>query len=217
MLRAGLEPTIPVNKPQTVRQPGLATPPTTVLKVALIAGRPTATRLTVRYTTWKAGGWAWGWQPDPGKDSCHEIWRSNSQILQLVEASEEGKGPRRAVEPMMISHGKEWKQLHRTGYFLQVSHKGWKNLCLSKQLFNCHRIIVVTIVLVISYYCCYYWVVGRKYKTRMYNSFLNNLTLENAFLRTWQSLIWSRNFKISWCSEVNYRAHKSPSEDPVSS
>jgi hypothetical protein len=32
----------------------------------------------------------------------HETWRSNSQILQLAEASEEGQGPRRAVEPMMM-------------------------------------------------------------------------------------------------------------------
>jgi hypothetical protein len=28
--------------------------------------------------------------------------RSNSRILQLAEASEEGQGPRRAVEPMMM-------------------------------------------------------------------------------------------------------------------
>jgi hypothetical protein len=34
--------------------------------------------------------------------SCHEILRSNSRILQLAEASEEGQGPRRAVEPMMM-------------------------------------------------------------------------------------------------------------------
>jgi hypothetical protein len=32
----------------------------------------------------------------------HEIWRSNNRILQLAEASEEGQGPSRAVEPMMI-------------------------------------------------------------------------------------------------------------------
>jgi hypothetical protein len=49
-----------------------------------------------------AGGWAWGWQPHPGKYSCHEIWRSNSRILELAEASEEDQGPRRAVEPMMM-------------------------------------------------------------------------------------------------------------------
>jgi hypothetical protein len=28
-----------------------------------------------------AGGCAWGWQPHPGKYTCHEIWRSNSRIL----------------------------------------------------------------------------------------------------------------------------------------
>jgi hypothetical protein len=48
------------------------------------------------------GRWAWGCRHHPGKDSCREIWRSNSRILQLAEASEEGQGPRRAVEPMMI-------------------------------------------------------------------------------------------------------------------
>jgi hypothetical protein len=30
------------------------------------------------------------------------MWRSNSRILQLAEASEEGRGPRRAVEPMIM-------------------------------------------------------------------------------------------------------------------
>jgi hypothetical protein len=34
--------------------------------------------------------------------TCHEILRSNSRILQLAEASEEGQDPRRAVEPMMM-------------------------------------------------------------------------------------------------------------------
>jgi hypothetical protein len=40
--------------------------------------------------------------PTPEKNSCYEIWKSNSWILQLAEASEEGQGPRRAVEPMMM-------------------------------------------------------------------------------------------------------------------
>jgi hypothetical protein len=40
--------------------------------------------------------------PNTEKDSCHETWRNNSRILQLAEASEEGQGPRRAVEPMMM-------------------------------------------------------------------------------------------------------------------
>jgi hypothetical protein len=44
----------------------------------------------------------WGSQPHPGKDSCHEIWRSNSWLLQLAEVSEEGQVPCRAVEPMMM-------------------------------------------------------------------------------------------------------------------
>jgi hypothetical protein len=55
-----------------------------------------------------AGGWAWGWQRHPGKDSCHEIWRSNSRILQPEEASEEGQGPRRAVEPMIMMMIRYW-------------------------------------------------------------------------------------------------------------
>jgi hypothetical protein len=28
-----------------------------------------------------AGGLAWGWQPHPGKDSCHESWRIDSRII----------------------------------------------------------------------------------------------------------------------------------------
>jgi hypothetical protein len=47
-------------------------------------------------------GLGMGLKPHPGKDSWHEIWRNNSQIPQLAEASEEGKGPHRAVEPMMM-------------------------------------------------------------------------------------------------------------------
>jgi hypothetical protein len=39
-----------------------------------------------------AGGWVWGWPPHPGKDSCRDIWRSNSWILQLAEASEKDQG-----------------------------------------------------------------------------------------------------------------------------
>jgi hypothetical protein len=34
--------------------------------------------------------------------SCREIWRSNSYILLLAEASEQDQGPRRTVEPVMM-------------------------------------------------------------------------------------------------------------------
>jgi hypothetical protein len=44
-------------------------------------------------------GLGMGLKPHPGKDSWHEIWRNNSQIPQLAE---EGQGPHRAVEPMMM-------------------------------------------------------------------------------------------------------------------
>jgi hypothetical protein len=43
-----------------------------------------------------------GLKTPPWKDSCHEIQRSNSWILQLAEASEDGQGPRRAFEPIMM-------------------------------------------------------------------------------------------------------------------
>jgi hypothetical protein len=43
---------------------------------------------------------SWGWQLHPGKKS-HENWRSNSRPG-LAEASEEGQGPHRTVEPMMM-------------------------------------------------------------------------------------------------------------------
>jgi hypothetical protein len=60
------------------------------------------------------GGWAWGWQPHTGKKKCHEIGRSKSRPdyptteecgdgwRRLAEAPEEGQGPHRAVEPMMM-------------------------------------------------------------------------------------------------------------------
>jgi hypothetical protein len=53
-----------------------------------------------------ARGWAWGWQLHPRK-KCHENWRSNSRLW-LAEASEEGQGPHKTVEPMMMMINKKY-------------------------------------------------------------------------------------------------------------
>jgi hypothetical protein len=73
-----------------------------------------------------AGGWAWSWLSHPGKDTCHEIWRSNSRILQLAEASEEGQGPRRAVEPvMMMMNGGDENTTAMLWYMIKLLLASW--------------------------------------------------------------------------------------------
>jgi hypothetical protein len=130
----------------------------------------------------------------------HEIWRRNSRIHQLAEASEEGQVPRRAVEPLMMrwswySNKTELNNcvLHThfgcvswqcSSLFIKLWSADWCVIYASPQIGNCH------------YFLC-----------------INSV--EQCPWKRFQSLSQLTSFRLLWINKFHYRAHRSIAVDPV--